>query len=75
MEHDVGNKTLYQHEILGVKSRVMILLARIIFRYEMIKKCYITIFDTLILRYKKSQSAVMAILGLLQLCKYVMHQW
>ena len=39
------------------------------------KKCYITIFDTLILRYKKAQSAVMAILGLLQLCKYVMHQW
>lgn len=67
MEHDVGNKALYQHEILRVKSRVMILLARIIFRYEMIckKKCYITIFDTLILRYKKSQSAVMAILGLL----------
>lgn len=38
MEHDVGNKARYQHEILGVKSRVMILLARIIFRYEMICK-------------------------------------
>ena len=38
MEHDVGNKARYQYEILGVKSRVMRLLARIIFRYEMICK-------------------------------------
>ena len=36
---------------------------------------YLPIFDTLILRYKGPQSAVMAILGLLQLCKYVMHWW